>query len=87
LAASGLDKASARDVKEIIARSARWITLLRIGYACGFGDRNSQGFGMVEVDRGVLGEELVMHLKARSAVLRLMGPNEKELAVGAIRLE
>lgn len=44
-------------------------------------------FGMVEVDRGVLGEELVMHLKARSAVLRLMGPNEKEFAVGAIRLE
>jgi CRISPR-associated endoribonuclease Cas6 len=26
--------------------------LLRIGYACGFGDRNSQGFGMVEVARG-----------------------------------
>jgi CRISPR-associated endoribonuclease Cas6 len=25
--------------------------LLRIGYACGFGDRNSQGFGMVEVAR------------------------------------
>jgi hypothetical protein len=56
-----------------------------IGYACGFRDSNSQGFGMVEVDRGVLGEDMVMHLKARSAVLRLMGPNEKELAVGAIR--
>jgi hypothetical protein len=40
---------------------------------------------MVEVDRGVLGEDLVMHFKARSAVLQLMGPNEKELAVGAIR--
>jgi CRISPR-associated endoribonuclease Cas6 len=25
--------------------------LLRIGYVCGFGDRNSQGFGMVEVAR------------------------------------
>jgi hypothetical protein len=44
-------------------------------------------FGMVEVDRGVLGEDMVLHLEARSAVLRLMGPNEKELAVGAIRLQ
>jgi hypothetical protein len=44
-------------------------------------------FGMVEVDRGVLGEDMVLHLEARSAVLRLMGHNEKELAVGAIRLE
>ena len=25
--------------------------LLRIGYACGFGDRNSQGVGMVEMAR------------------------------------
>jgi CRISPR-associated endoribonuclease Cas6 len=25
--------------------------LIRIGYACGFGDKNSQGFGMVEVGR------------------------------------
>jgi len=32
-------------------------------------------------------EDRLVHLKARSAVLRLMGPNEKELAVGAIRLE
>jgi CRISPR/Cas system endoribonuclease Cas6 (RAMP superfamily) len=24
--------------------------LLRIGYQCGFGDGNSKGFGMVEVD-------------------------------------
>jgi hypothetical protein len=47
----------------------------------------TRGFGMVEVDRGVLGEDMVLHLEARSAVLRLMGPNEKELAVGAIRLE
>ena len=39
---------------------------------------------MVQVDRGMLGEDMVMHLKAGSAVLRLIGPNEKELAVGAI---
>jgi hypothetical protein len=44
-------------------------------------------FGMVEVDRGGLGEDMFLHLEARSAVLRLMGPSEKELAVGAIRLE
>jgi len=85
MAAPGLDKASGRYVKEIIARSARWITLLRIGYAYGFGDSNNQGLGMVDLDRGVLGEDLVMHFKARSAVLQLMGPNEKELAVRAIR--
>jgi hypothetical protein len=42
---------------------------------------------MVEVARGVLSEDMVMHLKARSAVLKLMGPNDKELAVGAIRPE
>jgi hypothetical protein len=42
---------------------------------------------MVEVDRGVLSEDMVMHLKAWSAVLRLMGPNDKELTVGAIRPE
>jgi hypothetical protein len=60
---------------------------LRIGYMCGFGDRKSQGFGMVQVDRGMLGEDIVLHLKVRSAVLRLIGPNEKELAVGAIRPE
>jgi hypothetical protein len=42
---------------------------------------------MVEVARGVLSEDLIMHLKARSAVLKLMGPNEKELTVGAIRPE
>jgi hypothetical protein len=40
---------------------------------------------MVEVDRGVLSEDMVMHLKEWSAVLRLMGPDEKKVAVGAIR--
>jgi hypothetical protein len=42
---------------------------------------------MVEVDPAVLGEAMVMHLKARSAVLQLMGSNEKDLAVGTIRPE
>jgi hypothetical protein len=42
---------------------------------------------MVQVGRGMLGEDIVLHLKVRSAVLRLIGPNEKELAVGAIRPE
>lgn len=37
---------------------------------------------MVEVDRGVLSEDMVMHLKEWSAVLRLMGPDEKKVAVG-----
>ena len=42
---------------------------------------------MVEVALGVLSEDMIMHRKARSAVLRLMEPNDKELAVGAIRPE
>jgi hypothetical protein len=37
-------------------------------------------FGMVEVDRGVLGEDMVMHLEARFAVLQIMRFNEKEHA-------
>jgi hypothetical protein len=40
----------------------------------------TRGFGMVEVDRGVLGEDMVMHLEARFAVLQIMRFNKKEHA-------